>query len=403
MNSYVTATPTSKNTSITPSETEEYTANSDAYFSTPNYIMLAKPPFANLLGSIDGDLTQRVKDSLRFAQELGHDHPVIVGAIPFKTNEVPLLRLFPSVHSSVKEERSTYNSLNRAVTNKIIIQRLTEEPDMHTFVCNVERALAIFECSTLEKVVLSRTLTVDAKYPFNIKNILSRLEKNNSKGYTFAVPLNDNTTDQGGEGTLLGASPELLISVRDGKVFTNPLAGSEPLSSSEQENDRLRTQLIQSPKDRYEHQLVVQEVARILAPFCQHLNVPNAPSIITTDTMMHLSTIIEGELKDTSTSVIDLALALHPTPAVCGFPKETAFETINNLENHNRESFTGIVGWCDAKGNGDWAVTIRCAKIQDRTAKLYAGAGIVKGSCPQKEWQETGGKFQTMLQAISLV
>ncbi len=118
--------------------------------------------------------------------------------------------------------------------------------------------------------------------------------------------------------------------------------------------------------------------------------------------MWHLSTVIEGELIDPKTSSRELCRALHPTPAVCGFPRDHAKSVIGQIENFNRNYFTGSLGWTDSCGNGEWIVTIRCAEVNGTTLDLFAGAGIVAGSSPEMETRETGAKFNTMLSALGL-
>ena len=118
--------------------------------------------------------------------------------------------------------------------------------------------------------------------------------------------------------------------------------------------------------------------------------------------MWHLSSRITGELVDPSISSLALAVALHPTPAVCGYPTALAQEAIGTIEPFERGFYTGIVGWCDANGDGQWAVTIRCAEADEHSLRLFAGAGIVAGSKPESELAETEAKFRTMLQAMGL-
>ncbi len=118
--------------------------------------------------------------------------------------------------------------------------------------------------------------------------------------------------------------------------------------------------------------------------------------------MWHLSTTIEGELADPTTTSLDLAYALHPTPAVGGFPTALAKTAIAELETFDRGLFAGFVGWMDAAGDGEWAVSLRCALCEPHQATLYAGAGIVPGSVPAAETAETQTKFRTMLNALGL-
>lgn len=117
--------------------------------------------------------------------------------------------------------------------------------------------------------------------------------------------------------------------------------------------------------------------------------------------MLHLSSIFTGQLRQGAADALNLALDLHPTPAVCGTPTDLAKNFIIENENYDRHYYTGLVGWMDSKGNGEWVVTIRCGLLFDNRMTLYAGAGIVKGSDADAEWHETESKLQTILGAFS--
>lgn len=202
--------------------------------------------------------------------------------------------------------------------------------------------------------------------------------------------------------TLIGASPELLVA-RSGQLVTaNPLAGSAARSSDPAEDKRRADALLLSAKDRHEHAVVVEAVASALRPYCRKLDVPAEPSVIGTKTMWHLSTKVTGELLEPAASSLELAVAMHPTPAVCGTPTGPARTAIRELESFDRRYFTGMVGWCDAAGDGEWAVTIRCAEIGEDAVTLYAGAGIVEGSDPAAELAETSSKLKTLLLAMGM-
>lgn len=141
-------------------------------------------------------------------------------------------------------------------------------------------------------------------------------------------------------------------------------------------------------------------VHQALAPHCTGMTVPARPTLIRTATMWHLSTTVTGTLSSPGTSALDLAMALHPTPAVCGTPTRTARQVIAETEPFDRGFFTGVVGWGNADGDGEWVVTIRCAEAEERTLRLYAGAGIVAASEPEAETAETAAKFRTFLSAV---
>lgn len=185
-------------------------------------------------------------------------------------------------------------------------------------------------------------------------------------------------------------------------LISNPLAGSRPRSESEQQNQASIQSLLNTGKDLHEHGLVVEEVERVMSKYCCNLYTPMVPSVIETQTMLHLSTQLEGQVLDPAINVLQVAAELHPTPAVCGYPREKAYEAIKRLEPFDRGYFTGMVGWCDSRGNGEWVVTIRCAEVQPRRMKVFAGAGIVNESQPQSELDETGAKMNTILKAAGI-
>jgi isochorismate synthase len=185
-------------------------------------------------------------------------------------------------------------------------------------------------------------------------------------------------------------------------VHSHPLAGSArrlPDAGEDREAaDRLRT----SDKNRREHAMVVEAIFDVLAPYCRDLSAPPAPELVSTSTLWHLATPIRGTLRDPSVSSLELACALHPTPAVCGLPRAAAAEAIRMIEPFDRGFYSGAVGWCDGNGDGEWHVTIRCAEIAGSTARLYAGAGIVAGSDPDEEVAETATKFMALLGALGV-
>ncbi len=139
-----------------------------------------------------------------------------------------------------------------------------------------------------------------------------------------------------------------------------------------------------------------------LQPRSRLLSVPTVPSLITTATLWHLATQIDGEVQDERENALSLAALLHPTPALSGFPHARAQQLIQQLEPFDRQLFGGILGWCDSEGNGEWVVTIRCGTVNGTRVRLFAGAGIVADSQPESEWRETGVKLDTMLRAFGL-
>jgi isochorismate synthase len=281
---------------------------------------------------------------------------------------------------------------------------LRAEPSAARYAAAVAQGLARLRDGTFEKVVLARSLAVTAPTTLDVDEVLARLAAAHPEAYAFAVDTTPEAAEPVGvpRRTLLGASPELLASRRGRTVVSNPLAGTVPRSADPAEDARRGEALAASGKDRHEHALVVAQVAERLAPFCRRLEVPDAPSLSATDSLWHLSSRISGELRDPAPSALHLATALHPTAAVCGSPTPAARQALLELEEVPRGYYTGLVGWCDDAGDGEWAVTIRCAEIAGRHARLHAGAGIVAGSRPEAEVAETTAKFRPLLAALGL-
>jgi isochorismate synthase len=189
---------------------------------------------------------------------------------------------------------------------------------------------------------------------------------------------------------------------REGLTVTSmPLAGSARRGADESQDRAAAEALIKSSKDLREHAVVVEWIADHLSSHCKSLRVSSKPRLVSTRSLWHLATPIQGRLRDGSASSVELAAALHPTPAVCGMPVELARATIQELEPFDRGFFAGAVGWCAANGDGVWMMAIRCAQLSDTSAQLFAGAGIVPGSTPGSEADETFAKFGALLDALS--
>ncbi|RAU95221.1 isochorismate synthase, partial [Mycobacterium colombiense] len=161
--------------------------------------------------------------------------------------------------------------------------------------------------------------------------------------------------------------------------------------------------LAASAKNRHEHQLVIETIRAALEPLCDELSIAAEPQLSSTAAVWHLCTPIGGRLRETSTTAIDLALALHPTPAVGGVPTKAAMRLIAELEG-DRGFYAGAVGWCDSRGDGRWVVSLRCAQLSAdrRVALARAGGGIVAESDPDDEVAETTTKFGTILHALGV-
>jgi isochorismate synthase len=270
---------------------------------------------------------------------------------------------------------------------------VTPDPSPAAYVAAVTKAVTALRAGDLRKVVLARALRLDFADDIDIARLLPGLAAANPLGYAFAADLS-------GGRTLMGSSPELLLARRGGKVLANPLAGSLPRGADAVTDKAAAATLMASAKNQSEHRVVVDAMVEILRPFCRRLTVQPAASLVATPTVWHLSTDISGELIDQDVSSLRLAAALHPTPAVCGTPTAAARAAIVEWEPFDRGFYTGAVGWCDAAGDGEWIVAIRCAEVAGRSMRLFAGAGIMPDSQPDVELVETEAKLHTLLSAL---
>lgn len=385
---------------------DSYEAGSSFFFASPRRTLLAKGTFATVphFGGTDSlaRLPERVSAVLNAAREADHDIPVAVGAVPFDGRISAQLVVPMTIQRAGPLVFDETLPVQRPPAPRYTVRPV---PEPSAYLHGVAEALKLMQSGPLRKVVLSRSLHLSTATPIDLQQLLRNLARRNPSGYTFAVdlpPQQGSAAEGEGRRTLIGASPELLVSRSGLQVLANPLAGSAARSADPIEDQARAAALLSSAKDLHEHAVVIDAVAEAMRPYCKTLEVPPGPSLVSTPTMWHLSSRICGELADPSISSLALAVALHPTPAVCGYPTELAHAAIGTIEPFERGFYTGTVGWCDANGDGQWAVTIRCAEADERTLRLFAGAGIVVGSKPESELAETEAKFRTILQAMGL-
>jgi menaquinone-specific isochorismate synthase len=252
----------------------------------------------------------------------------------------------------------------------------------------IDDALSRIASGQLSKVVLARDVTVVADRPFDVPTVLTRLRGGHPTCYTFAA------------GGLVGATPELLVRRRDALVVSRPMAGTAPRGDTLDDDRRMVARMKSAGKEGREHRVVVDAVRAALVPVCEEVSASARPEVARLATVAHLATTVAGRLKAPWPSALALAGMLHPTPAVAGSPRGAALSAIGELEDFDRGGYAGPVGWVDSRGDGDWAVALRCAHIDGTAARLFAGAGIVAGSSAGAEWAETQAKLEPMMRAL---
>ncbi len=372
----------------------------DALWSSPRGTVLAQGAAERLDLPWTADLPGAVADRLRAVAAGGRGEPVVVGALPFRIGDTASL-VRPE---ALRRAPGRLSPSGPARAAQAVVHE-QPAPSEDAYRDAVRSALDLLAAGALEKVVLARALDLRTEGPVDVRALVAALARHDEEARVFAVPLAPGAPARGdgapGEPrVLVGASPELLVSLTAGRVLATPLAGSTARSSDPVEDAARARALLASDKDRREHALVVEAMVRSLGPWCSELAVPDGPELVATPTVWHLATRLEGRTADPSTTSLHLAGALHPTPAVGGTPSGAARSAIERLEPVPRGYYAGAVGWCDAAGDGEWAVTIRSGVVRGSAVRLHAGAGIVRGSDPDAELAETTAKLALLRSAL---
>jgi menaquinone-specific isochorismate synthase len=243
----------------------------------------------------------------------------------------------------------------------------------------------------LKKVVLARIAEAQFDAAPSLVRALAQLNHTYPDTYRFLFEPRPGQA-------FLGATPELLAQVHGSQIETMALAGSIKRGANQAEDAELAAALLDSSKDRLEHQIVIDQLQARLIPLTKTLTI-EPTGVLALSNIQHLHTPVYGELRQAS-GILPIIAALHPTPALGGEPQAVAMDLIAELEPAPRGWYAAPVGWVDQHMQGQFAVAIRSAVVQNRQAWLYAGAGIVAASDPQREWDETLLKFRPMLRAF---
>jgi salicylate biosynthesis isochorismate synthase len=244
----------------------------------------------------------------------------------------------------------------------------------------------------MSKVVLAREVLVTAGTAHDPAAVFGAMREQFASCFCFCCGTP--------EAAFIGASPELLLRRSGASVSTVALAGSIRRSSDPAVDDHLGEQLLRSDKDRREHAIVAERIARTLQPHAVWVEAAPEPEIVKVANIQHMATPIVAQLAEPH-SAVELAGILHPTPAVGGEPAGAAAMAIADLEQMDRGWYAGPVGWMDATEDGEFCVALRSALLRDREAHLYAGVGVVAGSDPAAELAETEIKLQALLPLLA--
>jgi len=345
-------------------------------------------------------------EAVAFLAEIDHDDlvggtngPIALGALPFLPGAAGDLVVPQVVVGKRSDGRRWITTIDEADVDLFgssepspaaASYTITPGVDVDHYLAAVAEARDAVRAGRMDKAVIARPITVTADQPIDVHAVLRRLKATFGSSHRFSVD------------GLIGASPELLVAVDGDEVTSFPLAGTTRTTGDPTLDEQLADALQASDKNQIEHRVAIEMVRDTLLPFCSYLDWAPEPSIVKVANVQHLGSEAQGMLSKPTPTVIELVRALQPTPAVGGYPRERAIDLITANEGFERGRYGGTVGWCDADGNGRWAVTLRCAELSDdrRSARLVAGGGIVADSEPSAELAETQAKFQAMLSAI---
>jgi menaquinone-specific isochorismate synthase len=254
---------------------------------------------------------------------------------------------------------------------------------------SVAMAVSRITAGELDKVVLARDLVAHIDGTLDVRFLVNALAKAYPTCWTFVVE------------DLFGATPELLVRRTGGLVTSRVLAGTVRRQGDKGTDADLASDLMKSQKDLVEHAYAVNSVAKALATHCTDLDVPEQPRVLELANVQHLATDVTGQLANEA-PILSLVASLHPTAAVCGTPTERAKLVISELEGMNRGRYAGPVGWFDQRGDGEFGIALRCAKIdrEAQTVRSFAGCGIVAGSIPELEFAESAAKLAPVRDAL---
>lgn len=263
-------------------------------------------------------------------------------------------------------------------------------PPAGRWMVEVAQAEAACRAGPLQKVVLARCVEVATEA--NPDSVLQRLQQSYPTCTTFAVARQD--------AVFLGATPETLVRVRRGRVLAEALAGTSPRGTTPEEDAYIQSQLCNDPKEAREHELVAQYLQQALCPVSNRLRA-GPRQVLALPNVLHLRTRFSGRLLH-GTDALQVAGRLHPTPAVAGLPVAAAREWVRQHESFCRGWYAGVLGWVDGQGGGELVVSIRSALLRAGRAWAFAGCGIVAGSTPDREYQESQVKLQPVLEALGV-
>lgn len=296
--------------------------------------------------------------------------------------------IFQDSFEAAEQLISHLNKSSQLSSNLVISSNIYDPAEKFRWINQVNSALKQIAEGEVQKIVLSRQVQLELKASPNFELILSELNNLYPRCYIFVYKKNDSI--------FFGASPETLARISNGWVEADALAGSIPRGFDSVEDEKFANELLNSTKNLSEQKAVVEFITNSFAQFSEEIIYDPNPKIRKLLNIQHLWTSIRAKL-NTNQTIFSILKNIHPTPAICGVPWTNALVSIRKMENHSRGMFAGMVGWFNFENEGEFAVAIRSALIKDNIIYAFAGCGIVDGSDPEQEFEESELKLKPIL------
>lgn len=280
------------------------------------------------------------------------------------------------------------NKLNPPAFNNSKISFIEQSDDKASWENKIKRVLKFIEQKEIDKIVISRRLEYKCDQEINWKFIFDELNEKYPGCTNFLLKSNNSF--------FFGSTPELLARINGHEFFTEALAGSIMRGNDDTEDVKYENELLNSSKNKTEHDAVTNHLINVLSNYIDNMKVDDNRTVKKLLSIQHLQTGIHGILKP-NIKVLDILPSFFPTPAVCGIPKDKTIKLISEIENFDRGLFAGLFGWLDFNGNGEFNVTIRSTLLKNNKLYAFAGCGIVEGSDPEEEFEETNLKLKPIL------
>lgn len=354
----------------------------------------------------------RFEDAKRWWQEALHEFeihnnvngsgtgPILFASFSFDPDE-PSLLVIPKVVVGKRSERRWITWIGDAPQPQLISLEKKPAPLSMTWSGengeawrdHVAKIVDLIQEGEAEKVVLARSLDGRSERKIESRRLLQLLGESYPTTWLFSL--------QG----LVGATPELLVRLAKSFVTSRVLAGTIKRSGDDEKDLALAASLARSSKDLEEHEYAVRSVADAITPLCASTNVPESPFVLHLSNVMHLATDVTGVLSDSVNppNIFDFLERLHPSAAVCGTPRDIAARSIRSVEEISRGRYAGPIGWVDIRSDGEFGIALRCGQIDEsgKKIRIYAGCGIVAGSDPVAEYEESEAKLSAMQNALA--